>query len=120
MLGDGDSSNPLSQIENFFEEVEQMVNNARGVHATRRGDEYIIEFDAPGFSKDELEVNVEEHMLRVSGETATETGRRTIDRPFPLHGELRTEETTAKYQNGVLTVRIPVGDEDAGHSVDVS
>lgn len=120
MLGGSDRPNPLRQIEDFFEEVESMVNNARGVRTDRRGNEYVIEFDAPGFGKDDLDVNVEEHMLRVSGQTMTETGERSLDRPFPLHGDFRTDETTAEYKNGVLVVRIPVGDEDSGHSVDVN
>jgi HSP20 family protein len=98
-----------------------------------RGDELVLTGDLPGFEADDIDVRVKERTLHVAAEhdesTETEDSeyvrrerRRTaVSRSVPLPDAVDTEEITATYNNGVLTVRMPKTEpSDEGTRIDVS
>lgn len=80
---------------------------------------YHIELSAPGFSKEEIDINVEENTLTVSGkheEKKEETNKRysrkefgyqNFKRSFTLPELVNTDQIAAKFENGILTLDLP-------------
>lgn len=92
------------------------------------GNELVVVMDLPGFEKDKIKTRLRDHFLVVSakrdkeerdGVTYWEQRPVSISRKIPLPVKIRHNEdeedvvdtkVTAKYDNGVLTVRLPIKD----------
>lgn len=84
------------------------------------GSELVVVMDLPGFERDRISVRLERNALRVSakrdpierdGPTYWEQRPLVVNRRIPLPVEVKMEEDVeikAKYENGVLTVRLPI------------
>lgn len=78
-------------------------------------DRYHLHFDLPGFNKDNIDLEVKEGVLVVSGERKKETKTKgyserfygTFTRSFSLPENVNTDDLNASYENGVLSVDIP-------------
>lgn len=91
------------------------------VHQTK--DAYHIELSAPGRSKEDFSISVDNGMLSISYEKKDETKsedyktvRREFDyqsfkRTFNLDETINAEGIQAKYENGVLKVHLPKKEE---------
>ena len=92
---------------------------AFGTDVTDKGDAYLLQTDLPGFSKDEIKVEVNGDVLTVSAEHKTEDEQKNGEqvvrrersygkyvRSFEL-GDVNAEAITAKYENGVLSLDLP-------------
>lgn len=84
------------------------------------GDHYLLRTDLPGFTKEEIRLEVQEELLTISAEH-TDSGEETnyirrerrcsrYTRSFRLQ-EIDTENIRAKYENGVLTLTLPKREE---------
>ncbi len=94
-------------------------------------DSIVIEVEAPGMSKDEVKITVEDGILRISGEKKVEReekdknyvlierGVGKFERAFRLPDYVETEKIKAKYDNGVLTISIPKKEEKKSKVIDV-
>jgi HSP20 family protein len=94
--------------------------NPMPMDAYRAGDEYVVVFDLPGIPRDAIELDVERNVLTVKAErrppAVTEgVEMQVAERPLGafsrqlfLGETLDTEKISAEYDNGVLTVKIPV------------
>jgi HSP20 family protein len=81
--------------------------------------EWKVELLAPGFSKENVKVELEENMLRISAEVKTEKEEsrenyrrrefftQNFERKFVLPETADTEKIEAEYKDGILTVNIP-------------
>lgn len=81
--------------------------------------QYFIELAAPGFSKHDFKVNLEDDMLIISAEKETEKdeenerfARKEYDynsftRSFTLPQNSNFEKMEAKYENGILKLMLP-------------
>lgn len=91
------------------------------------GNELVVVMDLPGFEKDKIKTRLRDHFLVVSakrekeehdGVTYWEQRPVSISRKIPLPVKIRQEDddevvdskVTAKYDNGILTVRLPIKD----------
>jgi HSP20 family protein len=88
---------------------------------------YIVKIDLPGMEKDNINIEVKDNILTVSGERETvveenkgdkffrqERSYGHFSRSFPLPDDVKEDQITADYKNGVLTVKIakvPTADE---------
>ncbi|MFB6160530.1 MAG: Hsp20/alpha crystallin family protein [Haloferacaceae archaeon] len=86
-------------------------------------DELVLTADLPGFEKDDIDVRVTDHSLRLTAEREseeTEEGeeaggkyirrerhRKSVGRSIPLPQSVERDGIDATYRNGVLTVRMP-------------
>ncbi|HHT01768.1 MAG TPA: Hsp20/alpha crystallin family protein [Firmicutes bacterium] len=81
--------------------------------------EVIVKAEIPGVSKEDLNVYIEDSVLRLSGQAKkdsefkdehvyrTERYYGSFSRTVPLPVEVKSEQAQADYQNGILTIRIP-------------
>ncbi len=89
------------------------------VNILERGNDFYLRLLAPGFSKEDLKLNVENDTLTISAEkkveelkeherwTRREFGHSAFSRSFRLPEHVNAEGITAEFQNGVLHVSIP-------------
>ncbi len=95
--------------------------SAMPMDAWQEGNEFVVEFDLPGVNPESIDLDVERNVLTVKAERKTLTGDREFlaaERPRGLFSRqlilgdtLDTENVLAGYQDGVLTLRIPVAEK---------
>ncbi len=85
-----------------------------------RDNELVIRADLPGLSKDDIQVDIEDEHLTIRGERRSEheseaKGFYQSDRKYgsfyrsiPLPRGVRDEEATARFENGVLEILMPM------------
>ena len=86
--------------------------------------QYTIEVAAPGMSKDDFNVEVEDNRLVISSEKEDETNEEKenytrkefsyskFQRMFTLPKNINDKKISGKYENGILTVEIPKIDKN--------
>lgn len=134
----------LTAIDPFVQEFERQFDrftrsffgaaeNGQGVmpmDGIRRDDEVVLRFDLPGIDPASIEVTVDRGVLSVSARREEELAdddrllvreRRMgqFTRRIYLSEHLDGERTQADYDNGVLTVRIPVTDRARPRKIEV-
>ena len=129
---------PKRNMLNIFDDVEQMMHQAFG-HSLENGSsrlsysqlmnvsetesDYFVMMDLPGVEKKDVEVNLSDGILTVSGERKTseksdENNRiwhegtyGAFSRSFELTSDIVEEKIKAKFNNGVLNITIPKAEE---------
>jgi HSP20 family protein len=101
------------------------------VDAERDGDWFNVYFDLPGVDSDSIELTVERNVLSVKAErrrqqrdgveaVISERPMGTFTRQLFLGDTLDTDKLEATYDNGVLTLRIPVSDTAKPRKISIS
>ncbi|MGN9841738.1 Hsp20/alpha crystallin family protein [Nonomuraea sp. H19] len=128
----------LTSIDPFFQEFERQFNRltrqAEGpvmpMDGLRRDDDVLLRFDLPGIDPGSIEVTVDRGVLSVSArreEEIAENERLFVhERPMGsftrrvyLSEHLDSDKIDAGYDNGVLTVRIPVVERAKPRKVEI-
>lgn len=105
------------------------------VDIAERDDSVAVTADLPGFEKDEISLSVANDALTIRAEhdvddayesenyVRRERRHHAVHRTIPLPVEVREEEASATYTNGVLTVTLPVvetdDEDDDSHRIDI-
>jgi len=101
------------------------------VDVVENEDAFTLDFDLPGFGKDDIRITVNEGVLTVSGERKREVeddekyfryferthGR--FSRSFRLPDHVDGNAVTATYRNGVLTLEIPKKEEAKPYTIEI-
>lgn len=123
---------PFRDIDRMTEEVSRPIRSARmPMDAYRRGDAFVVHFDLPGVKPDTIDLTVEQNTLTVTAERSwspvegdevviTERPQGTFSRQLMLGDSLDTERITARYDQGVLTITIPVAEQSKARKVEVT
>ncbi|MFW6448386.1 MAG: Hsp20/alpha crystallin family protein [Halobacteriota archaeon] len=79
------------------------------VSIVERDDEYVLNFELPGFEPEEIQLRFDDGILRIFAEHVEEDGyvsryRQTV----ALHDELEADDIRAEYKNGMLVVSCPI------------
>lgn len=106
--------------------------SAMSVDVADRGDEFEVTADAPGFEKSDIELRVSDNTLHVSARREEERHEgdesyirqerhgRSFSRSIRLPEPVRSQDASARYANGVLTVTLPKADPSArGESIEI-
>jgi HSP20 family protein len=99
--------------------------------AYRHGDTFVLTFDLPGVDPDSIDLSVERNSLTVSAERhwqpvegdqviASERRHGTFSRQLYLSDRLDTENIHAAYENGVLSVTVPLAERSKPRRIEVS
>src|SRR5712691_10302945 len=124
---------PFREIDRFTDGL--FGNAARTpwmpMDAVRYGDQVKIFFDLPGVRPDSIELTVERNVLTVKAERkwqpdegaevlARERTQGTFSRQVLLGDALDAEHVEASYDQGVLTVSIPIAERAKPHKVEIN
>ncbi len=114
---------PLSSLfENVFS-TEGMVAKVPSVNIYETEHEFVLEFSAPGYKKDDFQIELEKDLLSISGNTKKEesTEKRSYSRrefstssfkrSFTIPTSVDTEKINANYEEGMLIVKMAKRDE---------
>lgn len=126
-------TDPFREIDRMAEQFFGTVTRPAVMHldAYRDGDYFYAAFDLPGVDSDTIECTVEHNVLTVRAERQRPTGDNVelvaAERPMGvftrqlfLGDTLDTEKLDAGYENGVLTLRIPVAERAKPRRIAVS
>ena len=122
-----------------FREMDRMTEEAlrppgfRGCRWTRTAGarRFVVHFDLPGVDPTTIDLTVEQNTLTVTAERTwppaegdelviTERPQGTFSRQLLLGDSLDTERITARYDQGVLTITIPVAEQSKARKVQVA
>ena len=120
-------SYPLSNLmENIFNDnflLREFSNYVPAVNVSEDENVYNVELSAPGFKKEDFKIELDNKTLTISGEQKEEkeekekTFRRkefnygSFRRSFSLPETVNDQNIDAKYDNGILKVRLPKKEE---------
>ncbi|HET9644137.1 MAG TPA: Hsp20/alpha crystallin family protein [Burkholderiaceae bacterium] len=103
------------------------------VDVTENDKQYTVKAEIPGAKKDDVRVSIDGNYLSISAEIREEketkgNGERTLlrelyygslSRGFTLGHEINTKESSAKFDNGILTLTLPKRAEAKGTTIKV-
>jgi HSP20 family molecular chaperone IbpA len=97
---------PRAFTYNFFDEVEKMLNQQMVVNAniTEEEDNYIVTMDVPGVSKQDINIDIRQNTLNISG---TRKNFGEFNRTFALPQSVDVQKVEATLENGVLELTLP-------------
>jgi HSP20 family protein len=118
------SGSVLSQffdIDRFFDEpaFKRFDVSVPAVNVKESDSAFTVEVNAPGFSKDELKVEIKENVMHISAFKKQENEERneqytrrefsssSFNRSFSLPANILEENMKASYENGILFILIP-------------
>jgi len=97
--------------------------------AWRQGDQFVIELDLPGVSRESIDLDVERNVLTVRAERvarngdwealASERPRGQFSRQLVLGDNLDLERIEATYDDGVLRLLVPVAEKAKPRKIEI-
>ena len=129
-------SRPNVWLDRFFEEFDRSASHERTgfapvVDVAETAEAYVVRAELPGVAKENLNVEVKENRLILSGKKEAslqrEEGRyrysesRTgsFSRAFDLPRNVKSDAIAAEYKDGVLSLTIPKVEEAKPKTVDI-
>jgi HSP20 family protein len=126
-------------FRDFDRLAEQMLGQAgrRGgalsapMDAYRRGDRFFVHLDLPGVDPDSIDLTTEQNVLTIRAErrfpteeddqiVVSERPQGTFSRQLFLSDALDTENIGATYDQGVLTLELPVAEQAKPRRIQIS
>lgn len=109
----------LSLIDQFF--ANNMRDSSKYQHPANifdKDDSFVIEMWAPGFTKEDIKVNLEQQTLNITAEAKQEEiqddkflrrefSMNDLNRSFILPKSVDVDKISADYQNGILKITLP-------------
>jgi len=122
-----------------FREFERLSQQSWGqnrwsvlpMDAYRHGDQFLVHFDLPGADPSSIELTVEKNVLTVKAERQWQRGegdevlvaerpQGSFTRQLFLGETLDTDNIQANYENGVLSLTIPVAEKAKPRKVEIT
>jgi HSP20 family protein len=124
---------PWREFDRLTEELfaTSRVRPGMPMDAYRKGEELVVRFDLPGIAPDSIDVTVEKGVLTVNAERRhepdegvevlfSERPQGNFVRRVLLGDALDVDNLKAHYENGVLTVVIPVAESARPRKVEIT
>ncbi len=120
-----------------FRELDRLTQQALGpaaampMDAYRHGDAFVVHIDLPGVDPSSIDLTVEKNVLRVSAQRqwqpsegdqviTSERPQGSFSRQLFLGEGLDVDRVEASYDNGVLTITVPVSEQAKPRKVEIS
>ncbi|MGZ4676228.1 MAG: Hsp20/alpha crystallin family protein [Acidimicrobiia bacterium] len=122
---------PMREFDRVFEQAWSQTKAASvPMDAYRHGESYVMSFDLPGVDPGSIDLTVERNALIVAAERhwqpvdgdqviAAERRHGSFSRQVFLGDGLDTDGIHASYENGVLTITIPVAERSKPRRIEV-
>ncbi len=90
---------------------------------------YILSLAIPGVAKEDVSINIEKNKLTIKSEVEENTDAKyrlrefnyaKFERAFNLSDDVDTDNISAKFENGVLTISIPTVEEAGPQKVEIA
>jgi HSP20 family protein len=117
-------TDPFRELDRLTRQVlgNTALPSAMPLEAWRQDGEFVVEFDLPGVDPETIDVGVERNVLTVRAERRThrpeqaevvadERAQGAFTRELILGDALDTDKIQANYEDGVLTLHVPVAEE---------
>jgi HSP20 family protein len=131
--------NPTEELANWHRDIDDVFGRFFGPRESSLGvwvprletyqkdNEYVVRLDLPGVDPKDVHVRAEGNLLTVSGERKTEEKRSDyretsygkFERMLTLPHGVASEKITARYEHGVLEVRVPLPAELLGRKIPI-
>jgi HSP20 family protein len=122
---------PFRELDRLIQQSGAAREPAMPMDAYRRGDRFIVHFDLPGVDPSSIDLTVEKNVLTVRAERkwqkqedaevlVSERPQGTFTRQLFLGEGLDAEHIEARYDNGVLTLSIPVAEQAKPRKVEIT
>lgn len=123
---------PFRELDRLSEEtLSRTRSSAMPLDAYRHGDRFIVAVDLPGVDPSSIDVTVEKNVLTLRAErtwprqndqewAVAERRQGTFTRQLFLGDTLDTDAIAARYEQGVLTLEIPVAERAKPRKVDIA
>lgn len=123
---------PFREFDRVFEQARNQVTRPSfPMDAYRHGDVFVLHFDLPGVDPASIDIEHERNVLTISAERswrpvegddvlANERVQGSFRRQLMLGDGLDPNQMHASYENGVLTVTIPVAEKAKPRKIEVS
>jgi HSP20 family protein len=123
---------PYRDVDRMTEEVFRPTRPwPMPMDAYRRGDEFVVNLDVPGVDPSTIDLTVERNTLTVTAERAwvrpegdevhiAERPQGKFSRQLLLGESLDTDRIAARYDQGVLTITIPVAEQSKPRKVEIA
>lgn len=121
---------PFRELDRISQTLDRPQRPLLAMDAYRHGEEFIVAFDLPGARPDSVDLSVEKNVLTVRADRATtvaeadevvvaERPQGTFSRQLFLGESLDPDRIRASYENGVLTLTIPVAERAKARQIHV-
>jgi HSP20 family protein len=123
---------PLREFDRVFDQAWSQTRQASvPMDAYRHGDGFVIHLDLPGVDPASINLTVERNAMTITAErnwvpvegdqvVASERRQGTFSRQLFLGDGLDTDQIHATYENGVLTITVPVADRAKPRRIEVT
>jgi HSP20 family protein len=125
-------TDPFRDLDRFAEAVFGTATRpvSMPMDAYRLGDTFVVALDLPGVDADSIDLTVERNVLTVHAQrrpTVAEDAERvvgertygTFSRQMFLGETLDADQLTAHYEDGVLTIHIPVAEQAKPRKIEI-
>lgn len=124
-------SDPFRDLDRL---AQQMLGTAARpaavpIDAWREGEEFVIELDLPGVDPASVDIDVERNVLTIRAErpprsehvemVAAERPRGVFSRQLILGDALDTDKVVARYDGGVLSLRVPIAERAKPRKIEI-
>ncbi len=126
---------PFADVDTLYEDMSQFMQRMMGDLPTlptdleETDDAYIVEMDVPGVKREDVNVEIRDSQLQVTGEVKERKRTGTLRRQsrpvgkfecaLSLPGEIDPEGVEATLENGVLTVMLPKAPEGRPRQIEI-
>ena len=128
---------PFRELDRLAQQTTWPTGNGQSraavmpLDAYRRGDRFLIHFDLPGVDPSTVDLTIEKNVLQVQAERSwprqegdevvvAERAQGSFTRQLFLGEGLDPERIEASYDQGVLTVTIPVAEQAKARKVEIN
>ena len=122
-------------MDRLFEEFTPLSSDKTGfspaVDVEENDSHYVISFDLPGVKKENVRIDIKDHLLTVSGERADQReegkpSKRFVERfygkftrSFELPSDVDVDNIEADYKDGVLSIALPKSEKAQARQIPI-
>ena len=139
MFGELMKWNPSEELTNWHRDIDQLFgrfferreNSGTSwlprVESYRKDNDYVVRVDLPGVNPNDVHVEAEGNLLTIKGERKTEEKGREyqetfygkFERQLTLPQGVEADKIAARYEHGVLEVRVPLPAQLVGRTIPI-
>lgn len=122
---------PFREMDRLVQAPWGTVRNSVPMDVYRRGEEFLVRVDLPGVDPASIDLQIEKNVLTLHAERSwapsdgdevlvSERPQGTFTRRLFLGDGLETDHISAKYENGVLSIIVPVAETAKSRKVEIA